>query len=92
VFIGEILAYMTQVSDVAPGPLVICLSIDGTYYGIAFSVHLCGPCKQDKDRTVSSRNTQVDILDHHNERKNPMNIHGQRSKVIALHVLSRKSL
>jgi hypothetical protein len=36
VFIGEILANMTQVSDVAPGPLVILIFIFTlSYYGIS---------------------------------------------------------
>jgi hypothetical protein len=35
VFIGEILANMTQVSDVAPGPLVSMLSMD-IFYSVLY--------------------------------------------------------
>jgi hypothetical protein len=56
------------------------------------SVCLSGPCRQDRDWTVSSRIIQLGILDHHHERKNPIVFQGQRSKVKIVALLSRKTL
>jgi hypothetical protein len=71
-------------------------SLDRMYYGIAssvcLSVCLSGPCRQDRDRTVSSRIIQLGILDYHHERKNPMVFQGQRSKVKVIALIRRKTL
>jgi hypothetical protein len=62
------------------------------YSVVRLSVCLSGPCRQDRDRTVSSRIIQLGILDHHHERKNPIVFQGQRSKVKVVALLRRKTL
>jgi hypothetical protein len=48
----------------------IRLSWDGTYYGIALSICLSRPCRQDKDQTICFRVIQLGTLDHHHDKRN----------------------
>jgi hypothetical protein len=59
---------------------------------VRLSVCLSGPCRQDRDRTVSSRIIQLGIIDHHHERKNPIVFQCQRSKGKVIALRSRRTV